>query len=59
MAEQKKATCEECGSEEVALDAWAVWNVAEQKWELGATFDFAHCDTCDGETRIKWVTEEI
>lgn len=44
--------CERCGSDNVMHDAWAVWNVAAQEWELGAVFDYMHCDRCEGETTI-------
>ncbi len=44
--------CEECGSENVMHDAWAVWDVDAQEWSLGAVFDYMHCDTCEGETHI-------
>ena len=44
--------CETCGSNNVMHDAWAVWDVEAQRWELGATFDYAHCETCESETHI-------
>ncbi len=47
-----KKCCDSCGGENVLLDAWAQWNVETQRWELGATFDHAVCEDCDGETRI-------
>lgn len=47
-----KMVCAECGSENVRRDAWASWNETEQDWELSHTFDYAHCDDCDGETTI-------
>jgi hypothetical protein len=36
----------------VTLDAWAEWNVAEQKWVLGATYDHTYCHKCDGATHL-------
>jgi hypothetical protein len=47
--------CAECGGSNVHLDAWADWNEDTQEWELGATFDYAHCDDCDDECTIKEV----
>jgi len=44
--------CKTCGSNDVRRDAWAVWNVATQQWELGEVFDHEHCQTCEGETTI-------
>ncbi len=44
--------CEACGSENVMHDAWAVWNVGTQVWELGTVFDYAHCDACEREAHI-------
>lgn len=42
--------CEKCGSDLVTLDAWAEWNVGQQEWVLGATYDHTFCHKCDGET---------
>lgn len=50
-----RMVCETCGSDNVMHDAWAVWNVAAQEWELGAVFDYAHCDKCEKETHINEV----
>jgi hypothetical protein len=44
--------CKTCGSEDVRLDAWAKWDAASQRWVLGQTFDYAHCNRCDGECSI-------
>jgi hypothetical protein len=44
--------CRTCKSENVSLDAWADWDVEAQQWVLGTTFDYAHCHTCEGETRL-------
>lgn len=48
-----KMVCGKCGGENVMCDAWAVWNTDSQEWELGAMFDYGHCDDCDGETKIE------
>ena len=44
--------CKYCGSESVAVDALAEWNVDAQQWELSATFDNSFCRDCDAETII-------
>jgi alpha-D-ribose 1-methylphosphonate 5-phosphate C-P lyase len=48
-----KQVCEKCGSENVKVDAWAVWDNESQRWELGETYDHAHCDDCDGECHVE------
>jgi hypothetical protein len=48
-----KMVCERCGSENVKVDAWAVWDMNAQQWELGETYDNAHCDDCDGECHVE------
>ena len=46
--------CATCGGENVKSDAWAVWSVPDQKWELeGEPYDFSYCDDCDGECSIE------
>ena len=55
MAETRKRVtyvCEQCGSDLVTLDAWAEWDVDEQKWVLGATYDHTFCHKCEGETHL-------
>lgn len=44
--------CGTCSSTDVSRDAWGDWDVAAQEWVLRAVFDYAHCHTCDGETRL-------
>lgn len=46
--------CKSCGSERVALDAWACWNPETGLWELEHVFDDAHCHACEGETTLVW-----
>lgn len=47
--------CETCGSDVVTRDAWAEWDTVEQRWVLGAAYDFAFCHACEEETRLKEV----
>ncbi len=44
--------CERCGSDTVTLDSWAEWNIEQQEWVLGATYDHTYCHKCDGETHL-------
>lgn len=48
-----RMVCATCGGTNVLRDAWAVWCEDAQEWELGPVFDDAHCNDCDGETRIE------
>lgn len=50
--------CKHCGSERVALDAWACWNPDSGLWELETVFDDEHCHACEGETRLVWTRPE-
>ena len=44
--------CEKCGSNLVTLDACAEWNVDQQQWVLGATYDHTFCHKCDAATHL-------
>ena len=46
--------CKNCGSERVALDAWACWNPEYGMWELEHVFDDAHCHSCEDATTLVW-----
>ena len=55
----KIMVCATCGSENVKRDAWAVWSVPDQKWELESEpFDHAYCDHCERECRVEERQEE-
>lgn len=41
--------CTTCGSTNVALDAWAKWDVEAQDWVLGDTYDDQKCLNCEAE----------
>ena len=47
-------TCQSCGSELVARDAWACWNPQFGLWELETVFDQEYCHQCEGETHFLW-----
>lgn len=48
-----KMVCTTCGSDDVRRDAYAIWSVPEQKWELLTTFDNTDCENCGGECSLK------
>jgi hypothetical protein len=53
--------CAKCGSPDVLCDAYAEWDLQDQKWVLQNTFDKgAFCENCDGECRIieREITDE-
>jgi len=41
--------CPACGSNDVVIDAWAVWDVSTQSMVLGNTFDHMMCQDCGDE----------
>jgi|GEM_PF-2248682 len=47
--------CRDCGGNNVCRDAWAVWDIGEQDWVLGAVFDDGHCDDCECGARLEEV----
>ena len=48
----KKMICAECGSDDVWIDATAVWDVENQNWELGSMFQQEVCRKCETEVKI-------
>jgi DNA-directed RNA polymerase subunit RPC12/RpoP len=50
MIAKLKYVCARCESENVTRNADAVWSTAEQKWELSALYDDAHCNACGNAT---------
>ncbi len=56
MIIREKLICTTCGGENVRVDAYALWNVERQDYELVATYDKgASCEDCDGECRSEFV----
>ncbi|MET1755529.1 hypothetical protein ABVV53_08660 [Novosphingobium sp. RD2P27] len=48
----QRRICEHCGSEDIANDDRAGWNVETQTWQLTGLFDYAHYHACAGETAL-------
>lgn len=46
--------CGTCGSDKVVRDAWAVWNVEAQDWELQQVFVDAFCHACEQACGLNW-----
>ena len=44
--------CVECGSDDVDSEAWATWDVDEQKWVVKNTEDETFCQKCESERRL-------
>ena len=45
--------CSHCGSDEIKVDAFAVWVRENQMWELDSTFGATYCNQCDGESSYR------
>ena len=55
-----RPVCNACGGTSVLVDAWAIWNVDAQRWELHSACELAAiCEDCDIECSytMKPVTE--
>lgn len=48
----KTYVCAHCGTDQVYLDASAVYDPVRDVWVLGAVFDQAFCERCDKETTL-------
>jgi len=44
--------CRHCGGTDVCVDAWADWDVEQQRWTMGEAFPQAFCRNCEGETSL-------
>jgi hypothetical protein len=53
----KKPVCAKCGSDKVAADTAARWNVSTQQWDVCNVFDKGHgCDACGAaDIDFTWV----
>jgi hypothetical protein len=58
-----KKVCEECGSDNVYVEAYAEWDVDAQAWVLATKFDNCYCSSCDDEnycdTETRIINQEI
>ena len=43
---KQNAVCTECKSDRIVLDAWAVWDIEHQWWELDEMHGEAFCRDC-------------
>jgi len=44
--------CTHCGSDDILIDAWAVWDVETQQAVLHSTYDNWYCESCEGECNV-------
>ena len=51
--EKIEMICKHCKSDDVVMDAWAIWDDLIQEWVLDNVFDDAFCKNCDGETSLE------
>ena len=52
-----KKVCEECGSDNVTINANAEWDVETQSWELLSTYEHSWCSDCYDDINI--IDQEI
>ena len=54
MRKTKRVTyvCHQCGSSDVAIDAWAEWDIEKQDWVLRNISTTEFCDNCYSETQL-------
>jgi hypothetical protein len=57
MAALLRPVCTDCGSDNVMRDAWAIWNMEDQEWDLSQTFDEAFCQNCEGSCKLEFKEE--
>lgn len=52
-----KPVCPRCGSEDLACDATARWDIESQSWDISGLFDCQTCDNCgaEGDGFARWV----
>lgn len=51
--------CRYCRSENVNVDATAVWSKTTNEWVLSGTHnDGSYCNACDETTKIDWIPVE-
>ena len=56
MNEENKIrkACSVCGSEDVKMDAWVVWNYDKQEWEIDNLFGGnCWCESCGGGCNVE------
>lgn len=61
MSKKIKFVCPDCGSDDVSRDAYAVWNIETQKWELEGMYDAMQCNepTCGYSDKTGFSAVEI
>lgn len=48
-----RQVCTECGSSNIKQDAWVMWNIDRQEWELSDIYDNAYCCDCESSCKIE------
>ena len=58
--EKQRPLCPRCGSDDIVVEATALWRFAAQAWVVASTYDNDfYCCACDSEFKsANWVTEK-
>ena len=46
---KRTVVCVKCGSDDVRLDAFAMWDKEKQEWVLDSVYDTSWCNSCGSE----------
>lgn len=47
-----RIVCNDCGSDDIARDAWANWDEDRQEWVLHSVLDAGFCHRCEEEAKL-------
>lgn len=50
----KKPVCNECGSDEILVDAFGEWDSEGNQWVLHSTYDDLFCSSCSKSVDVTW-----
>ncbi len=55
-ATTQSPVCNRCGGPNICIDAAARWDEDAGNWVVSSYFDDGHCDDCEDECQVDWVS---
>jgi len=55
LAKKVRPVCDQCGSDDIRIDAFVEWNISKQDWKIKEVTDFIVCNDCGRDCKPKWV----
>ena len=55
LTKRVRPVCDQCGSDDIRIEAYIEWNAMKQDWKLKEVTDNIVCCSCGHDCKPRWV----